>query len=480
MMSPTRTHKLPRRKFLKGLAGTGLLAAPAFDVLGANEEVRVAIIGLGGRGGNHLKSMLAIDGVKVAAVCDADPKKTEYVKEKNPEIRIVQDYRKILEMPDVDAITTATPNHWHAAMTVFGCQAGKHVYVEKPVSHSLWEGQQMIAASRKYDRIVQGGTQQRSCPAPQEAGKDIRAGKYGKVQWVHCMKLNHREPIGYVTEPCEIPEGVDYNLWCGPASDAPPMREKFHYDWHWQWAYGDGEMGNWAVHYTDDLCHMLGWDKLPPKVQTGGGRFLWKDNGNTPNMIFARMEHDGIPLIVETRNLPFSTDRQTHGVYMGVRDGNIIQCENALIKLSRGGGRAYELDGKTIIKDYPGDAGKVHFKNFIDAIRSGDRDDLNAEIATGHISSGICHLANASYKLGEQATADQVTSAFSGHKDAADTVESVLQQVEMNDAPLAAMRLGPELTFDPATEKFTGDQAAEANALLRPEMRKEFAIPDQV
>jgi predicted dehydrogenase len=392
----------------------------------------------------------------------------------------VQDYRKILDMKDVDAISIAAPNHWHAAMTVFGCQAGKHVYVEKPVSHSLWEGRQMIEAARKYKRIVQGGTQQRSCPAPQEAAKDIAAGKYGKVLWVHCMKLNHRQPIGLVTEPQPVPDGVDYNLWAGPAPASPIMRKNFHYDWHWQFAWGDGEMGNWAVHYTDDLCHMLGWTTLPEKVISGGGRFVWKDNGDTPNMHFSYMEHGGIPVVVEIRDLPHSTERQGATSYKGTREGNIIMCEKGLIKLARGGGKAYTPDGKETITSYRGNAGKGHFENFINAVRSGRREDLAAEIALSHVSTSICHLANVSYKLGVKASPEKVSEAMGPHQDALDTVESVVNQVKANDGSLDPMVLGPMLTFDPKIEQFTGDRAAEANALTRLPHRKEFAIPDQV
>ncbi len=472
-----------RRNFLKSAAagGVGLLAAPALDVLGANDRVRVAVIGLGGRGTGHVKGMRNIDGVEVVAVCDPDASKMNWARRDDPKVELIEDYRKILDRSDIDAVTIAAPNHWHAAMTVFACQAGKHVYVEKPVSHCVWEGRKMVEAARKYDRIVQGGTQQRSCPAPQEAAVDLAEGKFGKVLWVHCMKLNHRQPIGFVTEPAEIPEGLDYNLWCGPAPDDPPMRKRFHYDWHWQWNWGDGEMGNWAVHYTDDLCHMMGWnDKMPTKVRTGGGRFLWKDNGETPNIIFSLMDYEGIPVVVETRNLPFSSERQTDAVYMGGREGNIIMCEKGMIKLARGGGKAYELDGKTTIKNYSGNGGKGHYENFIDAIRSGKRSDLAAEIATGHVSSAICHLANASYRLGDPATVSEVESAFAGHEDAANTVQSVLTQLEANGASPDAMRLGPELTFDPATESFVGDHAAEANPYLKFPQRAEFAIPEQV
>ncbi|MEM7699705.1 MAG: Gfo/Idh/MocA family oxidoreductase [Verrucomicrobiota bacterium] len=481
---PKPTHALSsRRRFLKGatMGGLGALAAPSINVLGANDEIRVAVIGLGGRGAAHVKSLRSIPGVTVAAVCDPDASKMNWARKDDPGVEQIADFREILERDDIDAITTAAPNHWHAAMTVMGCQAGKHVYVEKPVSHNIWEGRKMVEAARKYDRIVQGGTQQRSCPAPQEAARDLAEEKFGKVLWVHCMKLNQRPPIGYVTEPAKIPEGVDYNLWCGPASDDPPMREKFHYDWHWQWNWGDGEMGNWAVHYTDDLCHMMGWnDVMPTKVRSGGGRFLWKDNGETPNMIFSLMDYNGIPVVVETRNLPYSSERNTHGVYLGSQQGNIIMCEGGMIKLARGGGKAYEPDGKTTIKKYSGDSGKDHFVNFIDAIRSGKKEDLAAEIESGHVSSGICHLANASYRVGQTAPVSEVKEAFSGHEDAASTVDSVLQQIEANGGSVDEMQLGPELTFDPETEKFTGDNAEAANAFVKTPQREEFAIPESV
>ena len=481
-MKTSKAVPSSRRAILKGLtaAGAGVMIAPAHRALGANDQVRVAIIGVGDRGGLHLKTFRGIPGVKVVAVCDADATRMEKAKKDDPGIRMVQDYRKILEMKDVDAVSMATPNHWHAAMTVFACQAGKHVYVEKPVSHSIWEGRKMIEAARRYDRIVQGGTQQRSCPAPQEAARDLQDGKYGKVQWIHCMKLNKRDPIGLVDKPQPIPDGVDYNLWCGPAPDDPPMREKFHYDWHWQWNWGDGEMGNWAVHYTDDLCHMLGWTELPTKVQACGGRFLWKDNGETPNMMFALMDHQGIPLVVEIRDLPFSSERDIPGVYKGVREGNIILCEKGIIKLARGAGKAYETDGKTVIKNYSGNAGGGHFENFIDAIRSGNRDDLRAEIATGHVSSSICHLANASYLIGQKASLEDARQAFGAHEDAAETLESVVGQIEANGGTLDELRLGPALAFDTKTEQFTGANAAAANEQIRPKMRKEFEIPEVV
>jgi len=470
--------KVGRRGFLKRstLWGAGIMAAPSINVLGANERVNVAVIGVGGRGGGHVHHFNNQKNVEVVAVCDADTKhmdKFENIANKH------QDYRDVLDMKDVDAVVIASPNHWHAAATVFACQAGKHVYVEKPLSHSIWGGQQMEKAAKKYKRIVQAGTQQRSCPAPNAAGADIRAGKYGKVKWVHCMKLNKRAPIGLVKKPQPVPDHIDYNLWAGPAPKTPVMRERFHYDWHWQWNWGDGEMGNWAVHYIDDLCNMLAWKHAPTSVITAGGRFVWKDNGNTPNMEFSLMEHNGMPIVVEIRDLPHSSGRGSPGVYMGRRGGNIIQCEDAVIKIARGGGAAFDNNGKKI-KDYPGNGGRGHASNFIDAVRSGNSSDLNAPVEGGVLSSLICQQANISYRLGKKASIDQIRQSMKDHEDALNTIESVTQQIERNDGELSKMRLGPKLEFDKNSEKFVGANSDAANAFLRYEMREEFAIPETV
>lgn len=471
-----------RRRFIKGLTatGTGLATLGSSHAYTANEQIRVAVIGMGGRGGTHLNALKTIPGVKVVAICDADTRRYTQFKKANPDLQLFQDYRKILDMNDIDAVTIATPNHWHAAMTVAACQAGKHVYVEKPISHSIWEGQQMVAAARKYNRIVQAGTQQRSCPAPRDAGRDIRAGKYGKVLWVHCMKLNLRKPIGLVTKPQPVAPEIDYNLWAGPAPATPVMRQQFHYDWHWQWPWGDGEMGNWGVHYTDDLCNMLGWTTLPSKIICGGARFAWKDNGETPNMQFAYMEHQGLPVVVEIRDLPWSSKRKSAGVYLGAREGNIIVCEKGIVKIARGGGKAYSPDGKEVIAKYRGNAGKGHFENFIKAIRSGNKDDLHAEIQVGHIASSISHLANIAYKLGKKASVAEAREAMITHPDAVNTVDAVISQLKANDMSDAPLLLSPHLTFDPTSERFTGEHAVQANAHLRSTMRQEFAIPDQV
>jgi predicted dehydrogenase len=468
---------IKRRDFVKGAAavGAGLLVLPKDQILGANDRVNLAVIGRGGRGGGHIGWFNKVKNTKVVAVCDPD-----YGRMKDKEVAKNQDFRKILEIKDVDAVTIATPNHWHAPMAVFACQAGKHAYVEKPVSHCIWGGRKMVEAARKYKRIVASGTQHRSCPAPRECGKDIRAGKYGKVLWIHCQKLGRRASIGKVTEPQPVPENIDYNLWAGPAPKTPVMRKKFHYDWHWQYNWGDGEMGNWGIHYLDDVRNIMGWEGVPTSVVSAGGRFAWDDNGDTPNMHFALCEYEGVKMVIDIRNLPISKSNKGSATYLKSRGGNIIMCENAVISISRGGGKAYEKDFKTTIKQYKGNAGGGHAANFIDAVRSGKPEDLNAEIEVGHYSTNICHLANIAYKVGKKATVDEVKQSMKDHEDALNTVKAVVEQIQANEGDLKMMALGPKLTYDWKAEKFTGDGCAEANKLVRYDMRKEFAIPDEV
>jgi len=469
------SKSINRRSFVKGAAtvGAGLLVLPTDKILGANDTVNLGVIGTGNRGGQLCGWFEKVGGVKIMATSDADKGRMRKGEVKH------QDFRKMLEMKELDAVVIATPNHWHAPAAILACQAGKHAYVEKPVSHSIWEGRQMVKAARKYKKIVASGTQHRSCPAPREAGKDIRAGKYGKVLWIHSARLGTRGSIGFVKEPQPVPDGIDYNLWCGPAPKTPIMRKKFHYDWHWQYNWGDGEMGNWGIHYLDDVRNIMGWKGALDSVISGGGRFAWNDNGNTPNMHFALFESEGVKMVIDIRNLP-ADGKRGRVTYRGTRGGNVFMCEKAVVKIDRGGGKAYELDGKKVIKQYKGNAGGGHAANFIKAVRSGKSEDLNSEILEGHLSTNICHLANISYRVGKKASVDEAKAAMKDHEDAAYTVKTIIEQIEANKGKLEDLSLGSKLTFDNKTEKFTGDNCAEANKLLRYEMRKEFAVPDEV
>lgn len=472
-----RKRYLGRREFIKSSLALGLGAAiaPRIRAQGANNRVNLGLIGAGTRGRLLANQFNDLGNVSVIAVSDPD---TELMERVDGAVKH-QDYRRILEMPDIDAVIIASPNHWHASAMIAACQAGKHVYVEKPLTHCIWEGRKMVEAARKYKRIVQSGTQHRSCPSLVRAGEDLRSGVYGRVKWIHSMQLNNRNSIGKVNQPQPVPAHIDYNLWAGPAPMTPVMRRSFHYDWHWQWNWGDGEMGNWGVHYLDDLCNLFRWDKAPTSVIGGGGRFVWDDNGETPNMHFALMEHSGIPIVAEIRNLPVSSERRTGASYQGYRHGNIIQCENAVIKLSRGGGAAFDNDGNEI-KPYVGNGGRDHASNFIDAIRSGRAGDLNAPVEGGVLSSAICQQANISYRLGRAASIDQVRAGMAHHDDALFTVNEVVSQINGNDGDLGLMQLGPKLTYDPDSEEFIGAHSQEANQYLRYEMRSEFAVPEQV
>lgn len=491
--------QISRRNFLQrsvaATAGSYLALSSSSHLVtrarGANDEIRVAVAGINSQGNGHVGRFQGLPGVRVVALCEPDKeilgKRLAEFKKKyevgDDAIKGYADIRDVLDRKDVDAIVIATPNHWHSLMTVWGCQAGKHVYVEKPVSHSIWEGRKMVEAARKYNRIVQTGTQHRSCPAVIEAAADIQSGKYGKVKWVHCSKLGARGTIGKVTTPQPVPGHIDYNLWAGPAPMSPVMRQSFHYDWHWQWNWGDGEMANWGVHYLDDLHHLLGWNDVPNRMIAAGNRFAWDDNGETPNMHFSLMYYDDLPIVVDIRNLPDPKRRggNSGAVYLGARHGNYIQCEHASVRLARGGGGAYDNDGQRI-HQYKGDGGGAHARNFIDAIRSGRRQDLAAEIEGGHQSTVICHQANIAWRAGAETSVEEVRAAMKSHEDALNTLNDMLEQMDGNDVDLKKepFILGPMLTYDRKQEKFVGANAEKANKFVTCSYREPFVIRDEV
>jgi predicted dehydrogenase len=479
---------LSRRQFLQRSLFVGATAlGPLRNVIGANHQVNIAVIGCGTMGGSHIRNFSRLAGVKVVAVSDPDLHRMDEKTTKLPyAVAKHQDFRRLLDDKSVDAVVIATPNHWHALMAIMACQAGKHVYVQKPVSHSIWQGRQMVAAARKYRRIVQAGTQQRSCPAVIDAAKDIQTGMYGKVQWVHCSKLGARESIGKATAPFKVPAYIDYNLWAGPAPATLVMRKQLHYDWHWQWDYGDGELGNWGVHYIDDLRHLLGWDDVPEAVLALGNRFLWDDDGQTPNMMMALYEHRGINVVVDIRNLPDlsrASGKRAGGksgaVYLKSRGGNYIKLEHGIIQLSRGGGWAYDLDGNRI-KQYVGDGGRDHEQNFIDAIREDKAAILNCEIGEGHLSTVMCHQANISLRLGQAVTPDTAHMALYQQRDALNTFADMQEQITGMGVDLSKIGflMGPKLTYSNASQRFTGNHSREANAYIKVTCRKPFEIPE--
>ncbi|MFC1805798.1 Gfo/Idh/MocA family protein [Planctomycetota bacterium] len=481
--------RVSRRKFIGGSVAAGAaMLLPGRLALGANEEVRVAVVGLGGKGSQHVDEFAKVKGVRVAAVSDIDTVRlTESgaVKKLPGKVSRHQDFRRILDDKNIDAMVFATPNHWHSLQTILACQAGKDVYVEKPVSHCIWEGRKAIEAARKYQRIVQSGTQQRSDPGVIAAAADIRKGMLGKVQWVHSMWYKRRGPIGKTAKPTAIPDTVDYDLWCGPGPKRPLMRAKLHYDWHWFWDYGNGDMGNLMPHLTDDVRHLLDWDDVPQRVMSVGGRFLWDDDGETPNTHFAVMMRGGLPVVVEFRSLPLSKTKKAAAVYRrfgkGLRFTNIVKCEGGFYTVTRGGGYAYDKDGKKV-KQYDGDGGRGHTGNFIKAVRSRKVGDLNADIERGHYGAIMCHMANISHRVGKAAGVDAIRDRLKGCEEGLETLKQAVKHLGANAVDLAKAKptLGPWLTYDFKAERFTGDMADAANKLLKNRYRAPFVIPETV
>ena len=472
------------------LAGcaTGKSRAPGsaqLRVRGANEDIRIAVIGFGGRGGSHIDAFSKMPGVRLVALCDCDSNILENgarrLIDKGIPVQTYTDVRKLLENPDIDAISTATPNHWHSLITVWGCQAGKDVYVEKPVSHNVSEGRRSVEASRKYNRIVQAGTQSRSMPAYSQAWAWIREGHIGKIKIARGLCYKPRQSIGKVDGPQPIPPGIDYDLWCGPALKLPLMRKKLHYDWHWVWNTGNGDMGNQGIHEMDKCRWALGKMELPASVFSIGGRLGYVDDGETANTQMCVFNYGDALLIFETRGLPKGKEFQAKGwtqnmdKYRGEGIGQMIECEGGYTD----GHTAWDLEGKEI-KKFGGQREEDHFANFIKAVRSRRREDQNADILEGHLSSALCHLGNVSHRMGHAAAPDALQAAHKSDSAAQETLARMDEHLAKNgvDIKQARLTLGPTLKIDPRIERFIGNR--QANRLLTRPYRKPFVLPEKV
>ena len=382
-----------------GSAVKGLAQSP-------NETVRVGVIGLGGRGGSHVNAWSRMKNVEIVAISDIDE---SHIGEKYKllEGRGVKkpttypDFRKMLEDKSIDAVSIATPNHWHTLMTVWACQAGKDVYVEKPCSHNVFESQQIVAAARKYDRIVQQGSQSRSSPALREAVQRMREGELGEVYMTRGLCYKWRDTIGKTpVEP--VPPGVDYDLWTGPAPKRPFTKNRFHYNWHWMWDTGNGDLGNQGIHEVDKCRWGLGVTH-PTKVTAIGGKFMFDDDQETPNTLSASYEFD---VDGKKKMMTFEVRHWISPHEAGIQEG---KPGNTI------GNQFYGSKGYLVFDNYnkyysflgrdqqPGPSATApdnHWENFITAVRSRKRQDLNAEIEEGALSCNLVHLANISYRLG--------------------------------------------------------------------------------
>jgi predicted dehydrogenase len=477
--------RITRRNFLKGsLASCAAFAVPFSRARGANDDIRAAVIGIGGQGANHINWLREIPGVRVVAICDADKsflsREEKKFADRNEKVDTYNDCRKLLEDKSINAVSTATPNHWHALVTVWACQAGKDVYVEKPVSHNIWEGRKMVEAARKYNRIVQSGTQRRSDEGLQEAVKYIQQGNLGKILFVRGIIYVRRDSIGKVTGPQPIPPSVDYNLWCGPASMEPLMRKNLHYDWHWVWPTGNGDFGNNGIHFMDVCRWVLDKNVLAPRVVSIGGRFGYIDDGQTPNTQIVFLDYKPVPIIFEVRGLPRAKGDPAMDDYRGIRGGLVVQCENGYFA-GGDGGWAYDNAGKKI-KQFVGSGGSGHHANFIKAVRSRKTSDLTADILEGHLSSALCHLGNVSYRLGKMSSPDEIMEVVKGDKEMLDSFERFREHLSANgvDIRKTPAILGPYLTMDVETEKFIGQFSDQANALSTRNYREPFVIPEQI
>jgi len=442
----------------------------------ANETLRVAVIGVRGRGGEHVHSLAGNFNCAVTTICDADEamigSSMRYVEKKQGKApKFVKDLRHVMDDPAIDVVTTATPNHWHALISIWAMQAGKDVYVEKPVSHNVSEGRRIVEAARKYNRICQTGTQSRSSTGLQEAMRFLQSGKLGKVRVARGLCYKLRPSIGKVDHSQEVPSTVDYNLWCGPSPMKPLMRKHLHYDWHWIWDHGNGDLGNQGIHEMDKARWGLGVNELPRSVTSVGGRFGYVDDGQTANTQMCIYDYGDKQLVFEVRGLPSDALR-------GAKVGNIFHCdEGVLVIPNYSSAVVFDSNGKEIVRF---NGGGNHFGNFVEAVRNRQSSHLHADILEGHLSSALCHLGNISYRLGTLEPFNKKTNALGDNKEAAETFARMEEHLKTNKVPLdsTSYHLGRKLMIDPKTESFVND--AEANAYLTREYRKPFVVPEKV
>jgi predicted dehydrogenase len=441
---------------------------------GPNDTVRVAVCGVKGRGGNHVDEWLARKDVRVVAICDVDPNVTGEVAKKIEKAqgaapRYEKDLRRLLDDTSIDAVSVATTNHTHTLLSLWAVQAGKHVYVEKPLSHNVWEGRKLVEAARKYNRCVQHGTQRRSEADWRRAIAFLRGGGLGKVTLARSLCYCRRKSIGKIPDG-PAPAGVDYDLWLGPAPVRPFNRNRFHYNWHWFWDYGNGDIGNNGVHFTDIALCGLGVERHPKQVECIGGRLGHEDDGETANTQLASFDYGDARLLIEVRGLDTKD-------YRGQQVGLVFHCEKGYLA----GTKAFDLDGKPVPVDAPDDGRATGpFRNFIDAVKKGDPKALNADVLLGHYSSAVCHLANVSYRLGTPAPLDAKDPPFAGDDAGREAFGRMVEHLKENDLDPAktVIRRGPALAFDDATERFVGNP--EADKLLTREYRKPFVVPETV
>ena len=416
---------MDRRSFLVSAS-----AAASQSWAQANDRVRVAIVGVGSRGSAHIKEMLPVANLEIAALVDPDGNRTETAagnvfKATGKRPRIESDMRRVFDDKSIDAVTIATTNHWHALTAIWAMQAGKDVYVEKPVSHNVFESTKLVETARKYKRVAAGGTQRRWWGRFRKAIELVHAGEIGDIYQGNFFFPGNRDSIGF-KEAKEPPGWLNWDLWLGPAPKQPYHENLVHYNWHWFWDFGNGELGNNGIHLID----ILRWGmkkNMPVKVHSSGGRFGYKDQAQTPNTQNVTWTYeDGSMMVGQLRGLytaePMSWD------FFGTKGHMHINADGRFsVKM----GRNKQLEPEP---EYPKNID--HFANFAEAVRARDPKLLHAEIAETAASTNLCHLGNIAY------------------------------------------RVKRELTFDPAKMQFTND--SEANKLLTRQYRAPYVVPERV
>ena len=460
---------LNRRRFIKGAAMTAAAVTVVpirslAQLRSAGDEIRLGIVGFRGRGQDHLGGLAKVDGVRITGLCDVDrgvlDKEQSKWKDKGVNVEAHTDVRRLIESKNVDAISIATPNHWHALGAIWAIQAGKDVYLEKPVSHNVWEGRKIVEAARKYNKMVQTGTQSRSSAGIKECYAWLKEGHLGKLTLARGLCYKPRPSIGKTTGPQPIPPEIDYDLWCGPAPMRPLRRKNLHYDWHWVWDTGNGDLGNQGIHQMDICRWALGVQELSPRVLSIGGRLGYDDDGETANTQIIYHEYAGTPLIFEVRGLPARTGEKKMDSFKGASVGVVLHCEDGYVTIPNyTSATAYDKDGNKV-KEWKG--ADNHYQNFVNAVRSRKYTDLNADILEGHLSSALCHTGNISYLVGQTASPDEIREAIKGKHDVSEAYGRFVEHLAANDVDMNATpaTMGVPLEMDPRTERFTGSAAS--------------------
>jgi predicted dehydrogenase len=474
-----------RRGFLKGSLAAGVSAVvcgtgSTARVLGANDRLRIAVAGVNGRGSNHIDGWLEQDNVEVAYLIDPDRRvlnaRLEGLKNKLQgkfACRGVADIREALEDKDLDAISIATPNHWHSLMTIWGAQAGKHVYVEKPMSHDVVEGRVAWEAQKKYGVVVQHGTQSRSSAKNAGLHEMIQAGKFGKLKISYGYCCKPRASIGFKS-PSPPPDNLDWNLWRGPAIIDQFHANYVHYNWHWFWETGNGDLNNQGTHQLDMARWALDPGLTHPiRAMALGGRFQWNDQGETPNTMFGIAEYpNGQWVYFNVRNVNYDGyPRQVENEYY-FEDGGRIVREKYYAKGSDQGEPIDIPNGRVT----PGG----NWGSFAAACRAGRSEMANGTADAAHYACVLGHLINNSYRLGREVPFNAKAGRFGDNADALEhfmRLHTIMSEGVGLPEDGNSYVVGPWLTFDPATERHTGEFAAEANELLKDANRREFRVP---